>query len=200
MPIDTGIFSNNTCLEQRLITSYDELRKFVEHCKAIGLKVVLTSGSFDLIHIGHAEYLQKAKESGDLLVVGVDSDKKIRDRKGPNRPVVPESERLAMLTHLRHVDVIFVKHPEDEKFQLLKTVQPDVLVISKSTKHKASAIKDMKNYCSEVKELEPQSETSTSAKVRLLHVDGAEQLAKLLGPKIVEVIEKSLHDLGGGKK
>ena len=66
----------------------------VKHCRGLGLKIVLTQGSWDMVHIGHARYLEEAKRHGDFLIVGTDSDKKIRERKGPDRPVVPQDERL----------------------------------------------------------------------------------------------------------
>ena len=80
MPIDTGVFGNEPCFEQRYIPDYAELKKWVEHMRALhpDIVIVLTSGTFDLYHIGHAKYLQKARESGDLLIVGVDSDKKTK--------------------------------------------------------------------------------------------------------------------------
>ena len=91
---------------------------------------MLTSGSFDLIHLGHVKYLAKAKELGDVLVVGVDSDAKIRARKGEDRPLVPEMERLEMLAHQRPVDLIYLKDEEDERWALIKAVEPDVLVLT----------------------------------------------------------------------
>src|SRR3712207_7450411 len=101
MAITSGIFSEDVTFEERLKPSLEELSKTVQHLKGIGLRVVLTSGSFDLIHLGHVKYLAKAKEFGDVLVVGVDSDAKIKRRKGEDRPMVPEQERLEMLAHQR---------------------------------------------------------------------------------------------------
>ena len=88
--------------------SLESLAELAEHLRGIGLRLVLTSGSFDLVHLGHVKYLAKAKELGDVLIVGVDSDAKIRRRKGEDRPMVPQSERLEMLAHQRPVDVIFL--------------------------------------------------------------------------------------------
>src|SRR5271170_3759395 len=104
-----GIFSINSNFKDRFVPDYKRLRKLVEHCKGIGLKVVLTQGTYDMVHIGHARYFEEAKKHGDLLVVGVDSDEKVRARKGPERPVVPESERLEMVAHLRPVDIVVLK-------------------------------------------------------------------------------------------
>src|SRR5690242_9309474 len=108
--IDYGIFGGESEFDERFIPDYEKLGKFVGHCKGLGMKIVLTAGSFDLIHEGHALYLEKARSFGDLLVVGVDSDLKIERRKN-RRAVVPEMERLRMITHLRYVDVVTLKTP-----------------------------------------------------------------------------------------
>src|SRR5690348_2233677 len=105
MAISAGIFGDGTSLNDRYIPDYKELGALVKLWKQLGLKIVLTSGTYDLFHIGHAEYLEAAKKQGDLLIVGVDSDAKVRQRKGPHRPVVNEEERVRILAHLRHVDV-----------------------------------------------------------------------------------------------
>src|SRR4051812_37949654 len=116
MAIDKGIFGNRSSFDDRYIKNYQHLAEVVKHCRGLGMGIVLTSGSFDLIHEGHALYLEEAKKRGDLLIVGVDSDEKIRRRKGPDRPIVPEDERLRMLTHLRSPDIVFLKEVEHEKW------------------------------------------------------------------------------------
>ncbi|HNV45384.1 MAG TPA: adenylyltransferase/cytidyltransferase family protein, partial [Candidatus Woesebacteria bacterium] len=77
----------------RIIFNPQEIKPIVAEARKKGQKVVLTQGSFDLVHIGHARYCEKAKSFGDLLIVGVDSDEKVRARKGKNRPIVPQDER-----------------------------------------------------------------------------------------------------------
>lgn len=173
MAINAGIFGDDTNLEHRLIEDSEKLTELVGYWKKLGLRIVLTSGTFDLFHIGHAQYLEKAKKLGDLLVVGVDSDAKVKARKGPHRPVVPEMERVQILSHCRHVDVIFLKKNEDPSNNLIQLVSPDILVMSKSTKHSEKALKEKAKYCREVVLLEPQSETSTSAKIRLIEIGKA---------------------------
>lgn len=193
--IDSGIFSNKTNLKDRLITNYGRLEEIVKHLKGIGLKITLTSGTYDMIHIGHAEYLERAKDCGDILVVGVDSDEKVKKRKGPSRPIVPEKERVSMLAHLRHADVIFLKGPNDEKHQLLKTVQPDVLIVSETSGHEDEKLEEMKKFCGEMKVLPPQATTSTSARIRKLHIEGFESFAK----KVFDFIQEELHKINGDK-
>src|ERR1700754_4265070 len=107
-----GILSPNVNYDQRLISSLEEMTRTVNHLKGLDFRIVLTSGSFDLIHLGHVKYLARAKEAGGergILVVGVDSDAKIRRRKGDDRPMVPEAERLEMLAYQRPVDYIYLK-------------------------------------------------------------------------------------------
>jgi rfaE bifunctional protein nucleotidyltransferase chain/domain len=198
MAIKVGIFGDGTNLKDRYISDHKKLAASVKHWKELGLKVVLTSGTFDLFHVGHAEYLEKAKNLGDLLIVGVDSDEKVRARKGPHRPVVPEAERVHILSHLRHVDAITLKGSDEKPNGLIKLIRPDVLVISKTTDHRKADISEKAKYCGKVILLAPQAETSTSAKVRLLHVSGADRFAKELVPKLSAVIEKELME--GSKK
>ncbi len=170
MSINAGIFGDTTSFEHRYIPDHKRLEELVVYWKKLGLKIVLTSGTFDLFHIGHAQYLEKAKSFGDLLIVGVDSDAKVKERKGPHRPIVPEMERVQILSHCRHADVIILKGAEDPKNHLIKIVSPDVLVVSESTKHHENEVDEKAQYCKEIIVLEPQSETSTSAKVRLIQI------------------------------
>lgn len=170
MAINAGIFGDKTSFEDRYISDHEKLRELVGYWKKLGLRIVLTSGTFDLFHIGHAQYLEKAKELGDILVIGVDSDAKVKKRKGPDRPVVPENERVLILSHVRHADVITLKGADDPANHLIKLIEPDVLVVSKSTKHKHGEVDEKSTYCKEIVLMEPQSETSTSAKLRLIQI------------------------------
>lgn len=170
MSINTGIFGDTTSLEHRYIPDHKKLGELVQYWKKLGLKIVLTSGTFDLFHIGHAQYLEKAKALGDLLIVGVDSDAKVKQRKGPHRPIVPELERVQIISHCRHADVITLKGVTDPKNHLIKIVEPDVLVVSESTQHGDEEVDEKSQYCGQIVVLEPQSETSTSAKLRLIQI------------------------------
>ena len=78
MAVATGILSPEANFEDRLVRSLDEMARTVAHLRGLGLRIAVTSGSFDLIHLGHVKYLARAKEFCDVLVVGVDSDAKIR--------------------------------------------------------------------------------------------------------------------------
>ena len=198
MAIERGIFGNDTNFEDRFIQDHKNLVKLVEHWKGIGLKIVLTSGTYDMFHIGHAKYLEKAKQLGDILVVGVDSDEKVRARKGPNRPVVPEDERLHILSHVRHVDVLVLKNHTDPKHNLIKLIRPDVLIVSETTGHKKNDLNVMKKFCGRIEILESQSQASTTAKIRRLHVDGMKSAIENITGEITAVLKKAFDDIQKG--
>lgn len=170
MAIDAGIFGDKTSFEHRYIPDHKKLGELVGYWKKLNLKIVLTSGTFDLFHIGHAQYLEKAKQLGDILIIGVDSDERVRQRKGPDRPIVPEEERVLILSHMRHADVITLKNANDPSNHLIKLIKPDVLVVSESTNHKDDEVDEKAQYCGEIIVLEPQAATSTSAKLRLIQI------------------------------
>jgi D-beta-D-heptose 7-phosphate kinase/D-beta-D-heptose 1-phosphate adenosyltransferase len=90
-------------------------------------KIVFTNGCFDILHIGHKRYLQQAASLGDLLIVGVNSDDSVRRLKGPSRPVNNEQDRAEMLSALGFVDYVVIFR-EDTPYELIKKIQPDVLV------------------------------------------------------------------------
>lgn len=156
--------------------------------------IVLTQGSFDLIHIGHGRYLDKAKKYGDVLFVGVDSDEKIRERKGPDRPVVPETERLEMLTYLKSVDHVVLKELSAPKWQLIKLIQPDVLTATKST-YTPAQIKQLKQWCKKIVVLKSQATTSTSAKLRRLQIGFVQAFSENLTQKVHQAIGEVFAEL-----
>jgi len=96
--------------------------------RAKGHRIVFTNGCFDLIHIGHTRYLQAARELGDLLVLGVNTDASVRAlNKGAERPIVPEAQRAEVLAALACVDYV-VLFDEPDPARLIAELQPDVLV------------------------------------------------------------------------
>lgn len=178
----------------RLMKNEDELSLLINQAVTSGRNVVLTQGTFDLIHIGHARYLRAAKENGDLLIVGVDDDEKARGRKGENRPVVPLIERAEMLGHLRYVDAIVVKKANDPHWHLIKFIKPNVLIAVEGT-YSPDELEELKEFCDEVRVLPRQANTSTSAQVRTLVLDGADTLKRIIVERIPEFIEEVYHDL-----
>ncbi|MDR1758224.1 MAG: D-glycero-beta-D-manno-heptose 1-phosphate adenylyltransferase [Bacteroidales bacterium] len=90
-------------------------------------KVVFTNGCFDILHLGHVEYLLKAKSLGDILVVGLNSDVSVKRLKGDNRPIHPEHARAMVLAALLFVDYVII-FEEDTPYNLIRYIAPDVLV------------------------------------------------------------------------
>lgn len=84
------------------------LSDFVTAAHLAGKRVVLTNGCFDILHAGHVEYLERARELGDLLVVAINSDRSVRELKGPTRPVNSESDRARVISALRCVDFVTI--------------------------------------------------------------------------------------------
>lgn len=107
--------------------SIDEAAAFVEKERGQGRTIVFTNGVFDLLHPGHVRYLQAARAQGDVLIVGVNSDRSVRANKGPNRPVMPEQERAEILAALACVDAVAV-FDEETPAAIIERLQPDVLV------------------------------------------------------------------------
>ena len=162
----SSLFADASNFEERFIEDYDKISETVGALRTLGFKVVLTSGSFDILHEGHSMYLEAARQFGDFLIVGLDSDEKIRARKGENRPVVPQTERLRMVTHQRGVGLVTVKYTQDPKWALIKAVRPDVLVATEET-YTPEAIKELEaSYCGRVEVLGRMATVSTSARLR----------------------------------
>jgi D-beta-D-heptose 7-phosphate kinase/D-beta-D-heptose 1-phosphate adenosyltransferase len=109
------------------LLSRDEARAFTAAARGRGQRVVFTNGVFDLIHPGHVRYLQHARALGDLLVVGLNSDRSVRANKGPDRPITPELERAEILSALACVDAVTV-FDEETPHEIVSALQPDVLV------------------------------------------------------------------------
>jgi len=104
-----------------------ELLRIIKNLKAKGKRIVFTNGCFDLLHLGHVRYLEKAKALGDILVVGVNSDSSVRKLKGLKRPILPEGERTEILSGLGCVDYITI-FKEADPLKLITSLKPNLLV------------------------------------------------------------------------
>lgn len=109
------------------IKTRKELLRIIKDLKAKGKRIVFTNGCFDLLHIGHVRYLEKARALGDVLVVGVNSDSSVRKLKGAKRPILPEEERAGILSGLGCVDYITIFR-EIDPLKLITSLRPDLLV------------------------------------------------------------------------
>lgn len=188
-----NILGSGSNLKDRFIPDYRELKQVVESLKNMGYRIVLTQGVYDMLHEGHAKYLERAHSYGDILVVGVDSDELTRKRKGPNRPVVPQTERLQMLAHLRSVGILTIREANHGIGKLIETVRPDILITSSSTKDFGpKEIAAYKKICGKIVTLPAQAATSTTARVRLLTISGADQLAQEIMKGVPTLVENAL--------
>lgn len=147
-----------------------------------------------MLHIGHGRYLKEAKSHGDVLFVGVDSDEKVRQRKGPDRPVVPENERMEMLTYLKSVDHVILKPATAVKWELIRLVHPDVLVATEET-YSTEEIEEVEKLCGKVVVLEAMATTSTSAKIRRVQIGAAKKIGKTISTRLIKAIEDALEEL-----
>ncbi len=109
------------------IYSPDNISQILAYWQFKGKKVVFTNGCFDVLHLGHAEYLSKAADLGDILIVGLNTDASVKRLKGENRPINPENARAFLLASLRVVDAV-IFFDENTPYNLIKLIQPDILV------------------------------------------------------------------------
>ena len=109
------------------IISGEQLAKTLALWRFKEYKIVFTNGCFDILHRGHVEYLSKAASHGDVLIVGLNSDSSVRSIKGESRPVQDQESRALILASLQFVTIV-VFFEEDTPYNLIKLVQPDVLV------------------------------------------------------------------------
>ncbi len=119
------------------ILSRGEAVLWAQRLRRTGKRIVFANGAFDLLHVGHVRYLEAAKAEGDCLLVGVNSDRSVRESKGAGRPILPEAERAEIVAALGCVDAVVVfdeKSPAD----LIREVRPDVH--AKGTDYSAESV------------------------------------------------------------
>ena len=109
------------------ILSSEELKRHVAIWRFLNQTTVFTNGVFDLVHRGHVEYLAQAKDLGNILILGLNTDNSVRRIKGNGRPVMDEQSRALVLASLHFVDAVTL-FDEDTPYELIRLVQPDVLV------------------------------------------------------------------------
>jgi len=114
-------------MPNKKIKTLARMKVIIPRLKAEGKKVVFTNGCFDILHVGHIRYLKKAKNFGDILIIGLNTDRSVKLIKGEKRPIVPEKERAEVLAALEFVDYI-VLFDEPDPLRLIEALTPDVLV------------------------------------------------------------------------
>lgn len=121
--------NNLEIISSKIFTPENLLRQ-CEIWRFKGKKIVFSNGCFDILHLGHIEYLAKSRDFGDVLVIGLNSDRSVRSIKGPGRPVNNERSRAMALAALSFVTVV-VLFDEDTPLELIRMIQPDILVKGK---------------------------------------------------------------------
>lgn len=101
------------------------------------MKKVFANGVFDITHRIHIELLNYAKSQGDVLYVGIDSDARVKQLKGPTRPIHSQEDRKFLLENLKAVDQVFIFHTEDELTGLVKSIEPDIMIVGSDWKDKS---------------------------------------------------------------
>lgn len=109
------------------IKSLDQLKVIAAAAKAKGEKLVLTNGCFDVLHRGHVHLLREAKKHGDVLIVAINGDRSVKQIKGPNRPILPESDRAELIAAMEMVDYV-VLFDEPDPYRVIFELRPQVLI------------------------------------------------------------------------
>lgn len=151
----------------KIVLDYWELAKIVQAHKILKHKVICTIWSWDMLHIGHLRYLNNAKAKGDLLIVWADSDRSIKLYKNEFRPIIPENERLEMLSYQNCVDYVTLIDDIDDKwewhYELIRILAPDGFVCVVGS-YPEQQKKDIQRFVPELIELPRQADkTSTSS-------------------------------------
>lgn len=181
-----------SCLQDKYIPDFDDLAKIVKQLKEGGFTIALTQGVYDMFHVGHGRYLAEARTYGDVLIVGVDSDELTRSMKGPKRPFDVFEERIEILSMLASVSIIARRHTDQHKYDLIKLVSPNVLIMSKTTSSFTDEDKrELDQYCDTIEHLEAKAATSTTAKTLRLMTEGAEGLAKKIQDTVADYFRQN---------
>lgn len=152
----------------KFMQEYHTLARTVEAWRVLGRRIVVTIGSWDLLHIGHVRYLMAAAGYGDILVVGVDSDETVRRYKGEHRPIVPQEERVEMLTYLDCVGLVTLVEDVDDKGRwycgLITMLRPDVFIAVEDSYPEEQRLA-ISRYCGELVVLPRQAEATSSTSI-----------------------------------
>lgn len=144
----------NLAIIKSKILTWIELDSKIENWKKEGKKIIFTNGCFDILHLGHIEYLSKAKDLGDILIVGLNSDSSIKKIKGEHRPINNQEARSILLSAISFIDAITI-FTDDNPYYLIKMVKPNILVKGKDYKEEEIVGYDIvKSYGGEVKVIE----------------------------------------------
>ncbi|MFA7216594.1 MAG: adenylyltransferase/cytidyltransferase family protein [Candidatus Paceibacterota bacterium] len=187
------ILNAGSSVQSKYMASFEELGGVVSLFKASGYKIVLTQGVYDMFHVGHGRYILEAASHGDILIIGVDSDELTKSMKGPGRPFDDFDQRIEVLAMLSAVNIIVKRDLGQDKYDLIKLVKPDVLIMSQTTRSFGEEdVENLKDFCGKIEWLEAKAAQTTTAKLRRMADEHGLETAK----RIVEAMNPVLEPLG----
>ncbi len=189
------ILKGTANFDDRYVADQADLVRLVEILSSLGCTIAFTMGSWDFFHLGHSDYIKKGKEEAAkicpdaehiIMVVGVDSDDLVRQRKGAKRPFVKEGERLRQLAHLRSVDILALEQTLGE---MPRVLPHDVRIVSEST-NDSVRLERQRQYCRHLINLPPQLDDSATARLRRLTLEGSTETLEEIEVGLKELLEK----------
>lgn len=147
------------------IKTANEIKIIVNKLKQQNKKIVFTNGCFDILHLGHIKYLEKAKKLGDILIVGVNTDRSVKRIKGENRPVNPEFDRAYLLNALKSVDYTIL-FDQDTPYELIKLIRPNILAKGNDYKNQEVVGSDIADVTELIEFTESKSTTELINKIK----------------------------------
>jgi D-beta-D-heptose 7-phosphate kinase/D-beta-D-heptose 1-phosphate adenosyltransferase len=157
--------SINKSSSDKHIKTFEEIKKLSNECRIKNRKIVFTNGCFDFIHLGHVKYLEKAKSFGDVLIIGINSDKSVTSLKGKERPINAQNDRAYILAALEVVDFVVI-FDEDTPFNLINEIRPNILVKGSDYKNKEVIGEDLVEQLVLVDFIEGRSSTNIINKIK----------------------------------
>jgi len=147
------------------IKTIDDMSSIINELKDKNKKIIFTNGCFDLIHVGHIKYLEEAKSIGDVLIVGLNSDDSVKKLKGKNRPINSQTDRAYILASIEVVDYVVI-FEDETPYDLIKILQPDVLVKGSDYDGEKIIGEDIVNDLRLVKFIDGKSTTKTIERIK----------------------------------
>lgn len=179
--------------KQKVVHSYQEVGRYAEASRVLGARIVVTIGSWDILHIGHVRYLIEASRYGDVLIVGVDSDVSVKLYKGEGRPIIPQHERVEMVSYLECVNVVTLVTDVDAhgkwQYGLLKAVRPDVFIAVEDS-YPEQQRRDIRRHCGNLIVLPRQAEETSSTNI----------IQKIIKTELLSNIEKTRKGGNRGRR
>ena len=157
--------SNNKYSIDKHVKSQIEIVKLCEEFKLKGKKIVFTNGCFDILHAGHVSFLEKAKNFGDILILGLNSDRSVQALKGKGRPINNQNDRAYILAALEVVDYVVV-FDDDTPYELIKLIRPNTLVKGADYVGKEVVGQDIAEKLRLVEYIDGKSSTNTIKKIK----------------------------------